>query len=382
MSDLVSFFSERTPRMLEALRRLVSFESPSGSKEYVDRLGQYLAGVCKESGAEVTVYPRQQVGDLVFAAWNQDAPGKPILLVTHMDTVWPVDTLQTMPLREEGGLLYGPGTLDMKGGIVVALEAIRGLRERGELPNRPIWMFNNSDEETSSIHSRDLLREKAAKCGLVLVMEPAADGEALKTWRKGIGEWTIRAKGLASHAGQAPEKGINAVIEIAHQALYLHRLNDYQNGTSVSVTVIHGGIASNVIPPEASLEIDVRFTKASEAARVEAAIQAIGPNVPGAVVTVEGGIDRGPMERNEQMIRLFGQAKRLAESIGIDLIETGSGGASDGNFTAAMGIPTLDGLGPGGQGLHAAHEHVLISSLPRRAALLAKLLIDWQMDAD
>lgn len=381
MSDLLSFFSERTPRMLEELRQMVLLESPSNSKDHVDHLGQHIAGICKDLGAEVTLYPREEAGDLLIAVWNQDAPGKPIMLLTHMDTVWPVGTLQTMPIREEGGLLYGPGALDMKGGIVVALEAIRGLRERGELPRRPIWIFFNSDEETSSIYSRDLLCEKAKECGLVLVMEPAAEGEAFKTWRKGIGHYVVRAHGRASHAGQAPEKGINAVIEIAQQAMFLHRLNDYQNGTSVSVTMINGGMASNVIPPEASLEIDVRFLKATEAARVEAAMQNLSPIVPGASVAVEGCIDRGPMERNDLMIRLFRQAQAIAQSLGMDLREDGSGGASDGNFTAALGIPTLDGLGPGGIGLHAAHEQVQIGTLPRRTALLAKMLIDWKMDA-
>ncbi|MBI5957534.1 MAG: M20 family metallopeptidase [Chloroflexi bacterium] len=381
MNDLVSFFTDRTPHMVEELRQMVLLESPTNSKPHVDKLSEFVGATCQSLGAEVTVYPRAEVGDLRVATWNNDAPGKPILLVTHLDTVWPVGTISKMPLREEGGLLYGPGVLDMKSGVVIALEAIRGLRERGELPHRPIWIFFNSDEETASVYSRDLLCEKAAQAGLVLVMEPAAEGEALKTWRKGIGLFKIHTRGRASHAGQAPEAGINAVIEAAHQALYLHSLNDYQNGTSVSVTTVHGGIATNVIPPEALIEVDVRFLKAAEAARISAAIQSLTPVVPGASLTVEGCIDRGPMERNEQMIAAFQQTQRIAQSIGLELREDGSGGASDGNFTAAMGITTLDGLGAGGIGLHAAHEQVQIASLPRRAALLAKVLIDWQHPA-
>jgi glutamate carboxypeptidase len=377
MSDLLSFFDARTPEIVDLLRRLVLMESPSTSKAHVDKIANTVGDYCRELGADVTYYPGGTSGELAFAVWNADAPGKPIMLLTHLDTVWPVGTLDTMPLREENGVLYGPGVVDMKAGVAIALETLRGLRDRGEIPHRPIWMFHNSDEEIGSPSSRDLIVEKARECGLVLVMEPASEGEALKTWRKGIGQYTVRTKGRASHAGQAPEKGINAVIEAAHQALTMHSLNDLPNGTSVSVTVIHGGIATNVIPPEATMQVDVRFLKASEATRVDTAIHSLTPHLPGAEVVVEGGIDRGPMERNEQMIAAFRRVQEMGKSLGLELREDGSGGASDGNFTAAIGITTLDGLGGDGQGLHAAHEQVNIRSLHRRAALLAKLLIEW-----
>ncbi|NLX11834.1 MAG: M20 family metallopeptidase [Chloroflexi bacterium] len=381
MTNLLDFFTARTDEMVRDLQALVLMESPTGDKAHVDRLSTYLGSVCEQLGAEVRVYPREAVGDLRLAVWNGSAPGQPILLLCHIDTVWPVGTLEQMPLRQENGLLFGPGVLDMKGGVVVALEAIRGLRERDELPPRPIWLFLNSDEETGSLHSRDLIHELAGQCGLVLVMEPAAEGEALKTWRKGIARYTVRTVGRAAHSGNAPEAGINAVIEAAHQALYLHSLNDLPNGTSVSVTVIHGGIATNVIPAEAALEVDVRFLKAAEAERVDRAIQGLQPVLPGAQVIVSGGIDRGPMERDAQMIRAARQAQTIARGLGLDLAEDGSGGASDGNFTAAMGIPTLDGIGAGGLGLHAAHEQVQIRTLPRRAAFVAKLLREWDMGA-
>jgi glutamate carboxypeptidase len=381
MSDLLQFFDDRTPDMVDLLRRLVLMESPSTSKEHVDKLGLYVAERCRAIGADVTLYPGETSGDIPFAVWNGDAPGKPIMILTHVDTVWPVGTLETMPLRELDGVLYGPGVLDMKAGLAIALETMRGLVDRGEIPHRPIWLFVNSDEEIGSPQSRALIIEKAGFCGLVLVMEPASEGEALKTWRKGIARYTVRTLGRASHAGQAPESGINAVIEAAHQALYLHSLNDLPNGTSVSVTVIKGGIATNVIPPEASMDVDVRFLKAAEAARVDTAIQNLTPRLPGAAVTVEGGVDRGPMERDEQMIRAFRYVQEMGRSLGLELPEGGSGGGSDGNFTAAMGIPTLDGMGGDGLGLHAVHEQVHIRSLHRRAALLAKVLIDWDMDA-
>ena len=381
-SEYVQFFDQRVPQMVERLERLVLFESPTTSKPHVDALGEYIDAWCRELGAEVTVYPREEIGDLRLAVWNADAPGKPIMMIAHMDTVWPVGTLDTMPLRREGDVLFGPGALDMKCGIVTTLEAIRGLRDRGELPYRPIWVFFNADEETGSRYSRELIHEMAAGAGLVLVVEPAAEADAFKAWRKGIAHYTITAHGRASHAGNAPEAGINAVIEAAHQALYLHSLNDLPNGTSVSVTVIHGGIATNVIPAEAAMNVDVRFLKMSEAERVDAAVRNLQPVLPGASLTVSGtGIDRGPMERDDQMIRVVKQAQAIARSIGLDVPESGSGGASDGNFTAAMGIPTLDGLGAGGIGMHAAHEQVVISSMGRRAALLAKMLCDWDMDA-
>jgi len=379
MTDLLAYFTERTPEMLERLIELVEIETPTPSKPDVDRLGEHLTTLCRELGGAVTTYPREQVGDLRIAVWNADAPGKPIMLLCHMDTVWPLGTLSTMPVREDSGLLFGPGVADMKGGIVVALEAIRGLRDRGELPNRPIWIFFNSDEETGSLNSRALIHEKAAEVGLVLVMEPATAEEAFKAWRKGFARYTITAHGRASHAGQAPENGINAVIEAAHQAIFLHSLNDYPNGTSVSVTTVQGGSAINVIPAEAVLGVDVRFLKMSEAQRVDQAIRTLTPVLPGAQLAVEGGIDRGPMERDAQMIRVVQQAQALGRALDMELPEDGSGGGSDGNFTAALGIPTLDGLGPAGLGLHAAHEQLQIRTLPRRAALLAKILTDWDM---
>ncbi len=379
MSDLLAYFQARTAQMVEQVKLLASYESPTQDKARVDALGALLVEQCKALGAQVDTFPREEVGDVHIARWNNDADGKPIMILTHIDTVWPVGTLKNMPIREEDGVLYGPGVLDMKGGVVIALQAIGGLVERGELPERPIWLFLNSDEETGSVASRALIHETAAQVGLVLVMEPAAEGEAIKTWRKGFARYHVTAKGRASHAGQAPEQGINAVIEAAHQAIFLHGLNDLPQGTSVSVTMIQGGIAINVIPPEASLQVDVRFLKMSEAERVDRIIQGLQAVLPGASVEVSGGIDRGPMERDEQMIRAFRQAQAIGASLGLELREDGSGGGSDGNFTAAMGIPTLDGLGADGVGLHAAHEQLNIRSLPRRAALLAKLFQDWDM---
>lgn len=378
MHPLLSFFTNRTAESLALLEAMIQHESPSHDKVLVDHFGNYLQGILEAAGAQMTVFIREEVGDLRLAKWNVDAPGLPILLLCHMDTVWPAGTLATMPIRRDEHRLYGPGALDMKVGITIAIEAIRGLQAAGEMPARPIWLLLTSDEETGSHHSKEVILETAQQCGLVLVMEPATENEGLKTWRKGIGNYTIRARGLASHAGNAPEAGINAIIEIANQALVLNSLNQLRKGTSVSVTQISGGIANNVIPPEATCYVDVRFLFQEEAERIDQAIHHLTPIVPGSQLEITGGVNRLPMERNELMINTFQQAYTLAQQLGLPLGEDGAGGVSDANLTAAAGIPTLDGLGGHGEGMHAQHEHVLIRSVPRRAALLAMLLKEWQ----
>lgn len=378
MSELLSYFQSQTQNMVDFLTTLVNFETPTHDKAHVDSMGAFMEDQFRALGASVTRYPRQEVGDCLLAKWNEDAPGKPILFLVHMDTVWPLGTLAERPVRiEEDGKLYGPGAVDMKAGITIALWSVRGLVERGELPQRPIWILATSDEEIGSLHSEALIRELAAQAGLVLVMEPATKEEALKTWRKGVGDYHIEVEGRPSHAGNAPEQGINAVIELAQQALKLHGLNDLKNGTSVSVTVIRGGSATNVIPAKASAEVDVRTLNARAWEEVKEQIMSLTPFVPGAKVTVSAGHARGPMEHNAQMQRSFAQCKAIGERYGLTVREDGSGGGSDGNFTAHMGIATLDGLGPQGDGLHALHEQVVIASLARRATLIAAMLKEW-----
>lgn len=381
MSELLTYFRSRQQQMVDFLTTLVEYETPTTDKAAVDRLGAFMEAQFRELGAAVTRLPQEKVGDFLLAKWNADAPGRPILFLIHIDTVWPLGTLAERPTRiDDEGRLFGPGAIDMKGGITAALWALRGLVERGELPQRPIWVLMTSDEEVGSVYSEPVIREVAAQCGLVLVMEPATKEEALKTWRKGVGTYTITVEGRPAHAGNAPEQGINAVIELAQQALRLHALNDLKNGTSVSVTVFHGGSATNVIPAKASAEVDVRTLNARAWDEIKAQITNLRPFIPGAKVTVTPGHARGPMEHNEQMKRTFAQCKAIGERYGLTVREDGSGGGSDGNFTAHMGIPTLDGLGPQGDGLHALHEHVVLASLPRRATLLAAMLKDWQFE--
>ncbi|MEZ4670196.1 MAG: M20 family metallopeptidase [Anaerolineae bacterium] len=381
MSELLTYYQSKQQEMVDFLTTLVNFETPTLDKVHVDKLGAFMEQQFRSLGATVTRYPQEKVGDFLVAKWNENAPGKPMMFLIHIDTVWPLGTVAERPVRiDENGVLFGPGAVDMKGGITIALYSIKGLVERGELPNRPIWILMTSDEEVGSVHSDAVIHEVAAQCGLVMVMEPATKEEALKTWRKGVGNYTVSVEGRPSHAGNAPEQGINAVIELAQQALRLNALNDLKNGTSVSVTVFHGGSATNVIPAKASAEVDVRTLTANDWNTIQAKIMDVTPFVPGAKVTVTPGHSRGPMEHNEQMVRSFAQCKAIGERYGLRIHEDGSGGGSDGNFTAMMGIPTLDGLGPQGDGLHALHEQVVVASLPRRATLLAAMLKEWKME--
>jgi glutamate carboxypeptidase len=379
MAELLNYFKDQREAMVDYLTTLINYETFTTEKAYVDKLAAFMEADFRKLGASsVTRYPQEKVGDFLLAKWNETAPGKPILFLIHIDTVWPIGTLAERPPRiDEEGRIFGPGAVDMKGGITVALFALRGLVERGELPARPIWILMTSDEEVGSIYSEPVIRAVAAQAGLVLVMEPATKEEALKTWRKGVGTYHLTIEGRPSHAGNAPEQGINAVVELAQQTLKLNSLNDLKNGTSVSVTVVHGGTASNVIPAKATAEVDVRTMTARAWDELAEQITTLTPFVPGAKVSVSVHHARGPMEHNEQMVRSFAQCKAIGERYGLTVREDGSGGGSDGNFTAMMGIPTLDGLGPQGDGLHALHEHVVINSLPRRATLLAAMLKEW-----
>ncbi|MBN1965461.1 MAG: M20 family metallopeptidase [Anaerolineae bacterium] len=379
MSDLLTFCRDRTDDLLAELTTLVGYESFSRDKAATDQLVTYVAGQLSALGAAVERLSREHVGDLLLAKWNTGAPGKPITFLAHLDTVWPVGTLALRPVRCEDGRCYGPGAADMKGGVVAMLGAIKALQERGEFPNRPIWALVTPDEEIGSPYSRETIIEVGKQSGLVLVMEPGTPDGALKTWRKGVVDYTLRVTGRASHAGAAPEQGINAVVELAHQIIRLNQLNDLKNGTSVTVTMISGGHTNNVIPDHAEAYVDVRFLTQAASDRIDAAISALYPTQPGAVLEFDKGDHRPPMERDDQMRATFAQVKAIAESIGVSVFEGGSGGGSDGNFTAAAGTPTIDGMGPTGDGLHAEHENFLISSLVEKTALVAAILRDWEM---
>jgi glutamate carboxypeptidase len=282
-----------------------------------------------------------------------------------------------MPFHEKDGKVFGPGTADMKGGIVVCLTALAAAHEKESLEH-PVTILFTTDEEIGSGASKELITKLADEAGLVLVLEPGMPDGSVKTWRKGVGEFTLRVRGRAAHAGMDHEKGRNAIEEIAHQVLSIQKMTDYRKGTTLNVGVIRGGIASNVVPEEASAEVDLRVMEPGEADRVSAAMQALRPRLDGTSLEVTGGLDRPPMPFNDTIKATFEKVKVIAAKEGIDLRASGTGGASDANFVAPLGVPVLDGLGPAGGEYHSDREYIIKSSLPERAKLVAAIIRDWQ----
>ncbi len=374
----------RIPQMISLLKRLVEIESPSHDKSAVDRLGVMVAEECHRLGAKVEIVPISQAGDQIIARYDPSSPSSGgvsdkngILLLSHMDTVFPLGTLAKMPFFQKDGKIFGPGVLDMKGGMVVFLTAIAALREAGKMPDRPITALFTSDEEIGSHSSRTLIERLAKEAGLVLVLEPGMVDGALKTWRKGVGDFIIKTRGRAAHAGGDHKKGRNAIEELAYQVLAIQKLTDYTRGTSLNVGVIHGGTETNVIPEEAVAEVDLRVLQSSEAERIIAALQALSPVLDGTSIEVTGSLNRLPMPFDDTMRATFEKAKNIAAGIGIGLKADGTGGASDGNLVAPLGIPVLDGLGPAGEGAHSEREFLFTDSLVERIQLLAALLCEW-----
>jgi glutamate carboxypeptidase len=354
--------------MLAALERLVAAESPSLDKTLCDGCADLVATLFQErTGVRARRHQRPDRGDHLELRTGGD--GQPIVLLCHHDTVWAVGTLGRLPFRVEGDRVRGPGSYDMKAGIVEAAFALELAR-----PGRPVVVLSTSDEEIGSGSSRELIEDTARQAAAVLVLEPAASGGALKTARKGIADFVLEVEGRAAHAGVEPEKGVSAIEEMAHQVLALKALADPARGTTINVGVLSGGTRPNVVAAQARAEIDVRFASASESQRVVNAIQDLRPRLTGARLRVSGGIDRPPMERTAGVAGLAQLAQRLAAEMHLELTETSTGGGSDGNFVAALGVPTLDGLGPDGGGAHADSEHLLISSWIARTELLARLL--------
>jgi len=354
--------------MLASLERLVAAESPSLDKARCDACADEVAHLFVErTGVQPVRHRREDRGDhLEFRLGEGPAP---IVVLCHHDTVWADGTLTRLPFRVDGDRVTGPGSYDMKAGIVETAFALEGAR-----PKRAVVVLSTSDEEIGSTSSRAMIEGTARHAVAVLVLEPAASGGAIKTARKGIADFRLDIEGRAAHAGVEPEKGISAVDELAHQVLALRSLADPASGTTINIGVIAAGTRPNVVAARASADIDVRFTRASEAERVVSAIRNLQPRLAGARLAVSGGVDRPPMERSEGVANLAELAIRTASEIGFSLTETSTGGGSDGNFTAALGIPTLDGLGPDGGGAHADSEHLLIESWLLRTILLRRLI--------
>jgi glutamate carboxypeptidase len=371
---LLTYCQSAEEDMLRCLERAVEIESPTCSKAGIDRLAEFFAREFRRRNGNVRVLGHRTAGSSVWAEfWGEKRGTKPVLLLGHLDTVWDVGTLKRMPFRIRRGRAYGPGVFDMKSGIVCGLWAVRALQACGAQPASPLRFFLNSDEETASVAFREQLQAEALEARAVLVLEPAAEGGALKTSRKGVGEFRITVQGRAAHAGINPEAGVNAISELARQLLRIEKFSRPRQGITLTAGVVEGGTRPNVVPEHASARIDVRIPRLEDGEAIERKVHGLKPIHPGARLVIEGGISRPPMERR-MAVGLFRRAKELARQLGMDLQETSSGGGSDGNFTAALGIPTLDGLGGVGHGAHAAHEHVIIRELPRRAALLAALL--------
>jgi len=371
---LLKYCHSELPEMLRCLRQAVEIESPSGSKANVDRMAAFFASEFKRRQGNVQVLPHPSAGAAVCAEfWGGIRGLKPVLLLGHHDTVWDLGTIRKMPFRVRNGRAYGPGVLDMKSGLVCGLWAIRALQVLGVEPRSPVHFFLNPDEEVSSVAFRDTIKATAKRARTVLVLEPAAAGGALKTARKGVGEFQITVHGRAAHAGTNPAAGVSAVAELARQILRIEKLARPGRGLTLNVGVIHGGTRSNVIPERAYAAVDVRVSRTSDGELVERRVHSLKPIHPEARLEIHGGVNRPPMER-AQAANLFRQARELGRQLGMRLDEASTGGGSDGNFTAALGIPTLDGLGAVGNGAHARHEHILIRDLPRRSALLAALL--------
>jgi len=347
-------------------------ESPSDSKPAVDVCCAMAAEHMRDLDGRVKIHAQRDHGNVLETRFGPKASARKALVLGHLDTVWPLGTLKSMPCRIVDGRLWGPGTLDMKAGVAMALTAVEMLIEASAL-EREIIVLLNGDEEIGSPASRAFTEHLAAECEAVFVLEPA-QGLAYKTARKGTGNWRIDIKGVAAHAGVDFQKGASAIEELAHAVQTVSKWSDVKRGLTVSVGVAGGGTKSNVIPAEAWAEVDVRIAKKTDEPRIEKRFAGLKSVDPRCVLTVTGGINRPPMERTQGTVKLYQKARGLAAELGFSLDEASTGGASDGNFTSALGVPTLDGMGAVGEGAHAKHESVVIEHLALRTALLAGML--------
>jgi glutamate carboxypeptidase len=389
MRDLLRAARARESAMLRLLGRLVRCESPSYDKAAVDRFGVMVAREWRRRGAKVKILRQRLRGNHLrvemaavarrdFRRHDEESADRDdgqILVLGHLDTVYPIGTLGKMPFRVAGGRAWGPGTFDMKGGLVLALGAVDALRAVGVRPRKRVVFLWTSDEEIGSESSRRVIESEARRSDAVLVLEPALGREGrLKTERKGVGGAEIIVTGRAAHAGVEPEKGVNAVHELALQIARLMKMNDRVRGITVQATVVDGGTAANVVPERARAAVDIRLARVADAGRIERELRGLRPILRGARVEVRVGGMRPPLERSAGVRELFGVARGLMREMGLSLGEAATGGGSDGNFTAALGVPTLDGLGAVGDGAHSLREHVVVRELRVRAALIAGLL--------
>jgi glutamate carboxypeptidase len=372
--DWLTHAQARVPAYLALLQDLVTRESPSRDETRCRQLADYLAHELRRVGAKVERHPAPGFGEHLEAhVLGAEQSERPLLVVGHLDTVHAVGTLERNPCRVDSDRIWGPGSYDMKAGIAAAIEALGLLATGGRRPQSDVTLLITCDEEIGSTTSRALIEEKARQARAALVLEPSAPGGKVKASRKGVAVYDLHVRGRPAHAGIEPDAGASAIHELARLTLRLLTLSDKETGTTVNVGVVQGGTRSNVVAEEARAQVDVRFWTSEEAARVDAAVRGLRLEDPRCVLEVGGGIDRPPLERTPESDRLFERAREAGAAAGLTLERTGTGGASDGNLTSGVGCPTLDGLGPDGGGAHTLDEHVLLSDVPRRVALLAAL---------
>lgn len=375
MRALLAGARRKQAALIDLTRTLVLAESPSDQKAAVDRCVALAADHARALGARVKLHRQKQFADVLEARFGPRSGSSRMrrtLLLGHLDTVWPLGTLKKMPCRAGEGRLWGPGTLDMKAGAAMALTALEMLAEAGLL-EQEVVMLLNGDEEVGSPASRPITEKTALECGSVFVLEPA-QGLAYKTARKGTGNWRIEVKGVAAHSGVDFALGANAIVELARAVETVSGWTNEKHGLTVSVNVAGGGTKTNVIPADAWAEVDVRMVRKADGARINKRFDELKPVDGRCSVHVTGGINRPPMERTRGTVKLYERARKLARELGLELVEASTGGASDGNFTSALGVPTLDGMGAVGEGAHATHESILIEHLAPRTALLAGML--------
>jgi glutamate carboxypeptidase len=371
-------FTARQDELVGLIQQLVEIESPTTDKDAVDQVGSVVTVLLRRLGARVRTERRAYAGDIIIGEWDGRAGSEGgLLTLCHLDTVYPLGTLARQPCYQADGRLMGPGTMDMKASVAMLLTALGALREHELWPERPVTALFTTDEETGSDHSRALIETLARPAALVLCLEPCLPDGSLKTWRKGVGDFDLTVRGRAAHAGADHERGRNAIEELAHQVLALQKLTDYGKGTTVNVGVVAGGTRSNVVPDEARAKIDMRVMTPDEGERITQVLQSLQPVLDGTTLEVIGGLNRPPMPRDALMVQTFERAKALAAGAGLALTEGGTGGGSDANFVAPLGVPVLDGLGAQGNGAHSEREHVLLGSLAERTQLLAALISGW-----
>jgi glutamate carboxypeptidase len=382
----LAYFDERRDEIVATIRELVEIESPSDNKAAVDRIAEAVAHKFSQLGGKTQLHPAKDFGNHLQIDFDSSgnsigkSAAKPVLLLGHYDTVYPLGTLATMPCRVVDNKLTGPGVLDMKSGIALMLHALAALQEwhgkdRDRRLPRPVTVLLVSDEEVGSDSSRPITESLAKRAAAVLVLEPSYGRQgAVKTARKGVGEYVVKVTGKASHAGLDFQKGVNAILELARQIEKISRFTDLKKGLTVNVGIVSGGSRTNVVPAEATAQIDVRIARMKDAAGIDKKMRSLSSFNRKCKIEITGGINRPPMECTAGVAALYAEAAAIARELGWKLGEAAVGGGSDGNFTASLGIPTLDGLGGVGDGAHATQEHILISELPRRAALLAGLI--------